>query len=147
FVLNLDAAGGMKQKGVVVHKFPLWEKRIQEWLEEMELDYPVGQKMNAYSDHFPFTLRGIPTAEMADPLGSGGRGVTHSPYDTLDKVSSLSLKEAAGLASLLIYRLAQSPKDLFSKRSAEEMQQILDTDPDLEGFRIQRQLDKEMDSL
>ena len=141
FVLNFDSAGGMKVQGVQLHQWPELEPWFQRWFSQIRHDAPVGQKMNAYSDHFPFTLEGIATAEIGDPTPfSGRRGYTHTPLDTLDKVSKAGVLQAAYLAAYLASQLAQLPKEVFPKRSKKEVELLLEKDPFLEPYRLSQKL-------
>jgi len=141
FLFNLDAAGGKSRKGVVLHRWPDLEPFFKEAAVEMEEDIPVGQKVHPYSDHFPFLLKGVPTGHMGDPeAGPHGRGFGHTAYDTLDKVELEDLRRGSSVAARLMLRMATAEDFPARRRSAEEVQEIADTDAGLEGYRVSRQL-------
>lgn len=107
FYFNMDAAGAIKIKDVVLNEWPALAPLFKNWSDEMAHPYQVGQSVNAHSDHFPFLLRGVPTAGMQTiQRDTGGRGYGHTAYDTLDKVELADLREAAALAGRLLIRVA-----------------------------------------
>ena len=141
FMLNLDAAGGSGRKGVVIHRWTELEPLFRQAAEEMASEMPVGQKVHSYSDHFPFFLKGVPTAHIGDPeAGPAGRGFGHTAYDTLEKVELENLRKASAMGAQLALRISSwgcANADQFpARRSAEAVQQILDTDTGLEGYRV-----------
>jgi Zn-dependent M28 family amino/carboxypeptidase len=143
FVLNLDAAGGGSRKGIALHHCSDAEEFFKQAAKEMSAEMPVGHKMNAYSDHYPFFLKGVPCASMGDPESAPhGRGFGHTAYDTLDKVELVKLREASAVAARIALRVANADEFPAKRRNPEEVQHIIDTDPDLEGVRVARELAK-----
>ncbi len=88
FYLNMDAAGAVKQKDIVLNKWPMLASLFEEWSDEMALEFMVGQSVNAHSDHYPFLMAGVPTGGIGSikPMWRA-RGYGHTKYDTLDKVN------------------------------------------------------------
>ncbi len=143
FVLNLDAAGGSSRKGLLLHHCSEAEDFFKQAAKEMAAEMPVGHKMHAYSDHYPFFVKGVPCASMGDPESPPqGRGYGHTAYDTLDKVELAKLREASAVAARIALRVANADDFPAQRRSAEEVEQIIATDPDLEGVRVARELAK-----
>jgi Zn-dependent M28 family amino/carboxypeptidase len=143
FVLNLDAAGGSSRKGVALHRWLKLEPFFRQCAKEMASEMPIGQRIHSYSDHFPFFLKGLPTGEMGDPEAApSGRGFGHTAYDTLDKVLLANLREASSIAARLALRIANADNFPVKRRSAKAVRKILDTDPNLEGYRVSRELAK-----
>lgn len=142
FLLNMDAAGGTSRKGIVLHH---WEK-LQQFFEVFQLlhihdDMPIGQKVHSYSDHFPFFLKGVPTSHMGDPTSApSGRGFGHTAYDTLEKVELDNLRRASSIGARIALRCANIKNIPAKRRSLDEVQKIVDTDPGLEGYRISLKL-------
>jgi hypothetical protein len=144
-MFNLDAAGGASRKGVVLHRWTELDAFFRQAAKEMAAEIPVGQKVHPYSDHFPFVLKGVPTGHMGDPeAGPSGRGFGHTAYDTLDKVSLANLREGSAVAARLALRIANADDFPAQRRSLEAVQEILDTDPDLEGYRVSQALAKRL---
>jgi Zn-dependent M28 family amino/carboxypeptidase len=145
FVLNLDAAGGGSRKGLTLHHCSEAEDFFKQAAKEMAAEMPVGHKMHAYSDHYPFFVKGVPCASMGDPESPPkGRGFGHTAYDTLDKVELVKLREASAVAARVALRVANADDFPAKRRSAEEVEQIIATDPDLEGVRVARELAERM---
>ncbi|MCS6859123.1 MAG: M28 family peptidase [Abditibacteriales bacterium] len=141
FVLNLDAAGGGSRKGLMLHHCSEVEEFFKQAAKEMAAEMPLGHKMHPYSDHYPFFVKGVPCASMGDPDSPPkGRGFGHTAYDTLDKVELAKLREASAVAARVALRVANADDFPARRRQAEEVEQIIATDPDLEGVRVAREL-------
>ena len=141
FMYNLDSAGGPSRKGVVLHCWPELESFFTQAAREMVAEVPVGQKVHPHSDHFPFFLKGVPSGHMSDPeAGPKGRGFGHTAYDTLDKVELENLRRGSATAARLVLRLANAPDFPARRRSCEAVRAILDTDPDMEAYRVAQAL-------
>jgi Zn-dependent M28 family amino/carboxypeptidase len=125
FYFNMDSAGAVKVKGVVLNEWPELEPLFKGWSKEMSHPFLVGQSVNAHSDHFPFLLAGVPTAGMESVKKDlSGRGYGHTAYDTLDKVDVTSLREAAALASRLALRLASTEEWPVKRRDVEAVKAL-----------------------
>jgi len=141
FMLNMDAAGGTSRKGIVLHHWDTLEPFFNEAREQMHAEVPVGQKVHSYSDHFPFFLKGVPSSHMGDPEAPpAGRGFGHTTYDTLDKVQLENLRAASAVGARIALRCANTDDFPAKRRTAEDVQKIVDTDPGLEGYRISLKL-------
>jgi len=128
FYLNMDGAGAIPLKDIVLNEWPDLEALFGGWAAEMALDFVVGQSVHAHSDHYPFLLAGVPTGGMeAVRDTSSGRGYGHTAHDTLDKVKLAHLQEAAGMGARLALRLASVPDDQWpvSRRSPETVAEML----------------------
>ena len=114
FMLNLDAAGGAGRKGIVFNDLPELEPLFKSFVEEMKAEVPIAQQVSPYSDHWPFFLKGVPSASGGDPEGRAqtgfGRGYGHSRYDTVDKAELKYMRDAAANYSRLIFRVANAEK-------------------------------------
>jgi Iap family predicted aminopeptidase len=109
FYLNMDSAGAVKEKGIVLNEWPGLQPLFEGWSREMDHPFLTGQSINAHSDHFPFLMAGVPTGGMeAVKKDLSGRGYGHTSYDTLDKVSLPGVREAAALAARLVLRIASA---------------------------------------
>lgn len=126
FYFNMDGAGAVKNKGVVLNEWPALETLISRWRETMALDFGIDQSVNAFSDHYPFLLKGVPTGGLQSvPAQTGGRGYGHTRYDTLDKVTLRELQDAAVLAARLVVRLASEEKWPVTRRTQNDVDAIL----------------------
>lgn len=128
FYLNMDMAGSMPNKGIVLNEWPDLEPILASWSAEMALPFGVEQSINAHSDHFPFLMAGIPTGGIGSVGGppATGRGYGHTRYDTLDKADLTSLREAAVLAAGLALRMANAVEWPARQRSQEAVAALLD---------------------
>lgn len=143
FLYNLDAAGGGSRKGVVLHSWPELEPFFRQAVREIGDEVPIGQKVHPYSDHFPFFLKGVPSAHMGDPESRpSGRGFGHTAYDTLDKVELENLRRGSAVAARLLLRIGAVADFPGERRSAEAVREIAGSDPGLEGYRVSLELAK-----
>ena len=141
FMLNMDAAGGASRKGIVLHHWDALGAFFNTAREQMHAEMPIGQKVHSYSDHFPFFLKGVPSSHMGDPEAPpGGRGFGHTAYDTLDKVELENLRAASAVGARVALRCANADDFPAKRRTSEAVQEIVDTDPGLEGYRISLKL-------
>ena len=141
FMLNMDAAVGASRKGIGLHQWRELEPFFKEAAKEMAAEIPIGQKVNSYSDHFPFVLKGVPSGDMSDPEAPPhGRGFGHTAYDTLDKVELENLRKASAVGARLALRIANADEFPAQRRTSEAVQEVIDTDPGLEGYRVSLEL-------
>ena len=128
FYLNMDMAGAIDPKDIILNEWPVLAPLFRAWSEEMALAFGVGQSVNAHSDHYPFLMAGVPTGGIGSiRAASGGRGYGHTRYDTLDKVEMRSLREAAALATRLAHRMASAEDWPAPRRSQEAVKALLDS--------------------
>ncbi len=129
FYLNMDSAGTKSNnRDIVLNEWPALQPLLEEWREEMALEFAVGQKTSAHSDHFPFFLNGVPTGGMQSVQPSlEGRGYGHTQYDTVDKVDLTCLREASTLAARLALRLASEEEWPVARRDQDAVLALLDT--------------------
>lgn len=141
FMLNMDAAGGTSRKGIVLHHWESLQSFFTSAQQQMHADMPIGQKVHSYSDHFPFFLEGVPSCHMGDPTSApSGRGFGHTAYDTLEKIELENLRLASSVGARIALRCANADTFPAQRRSSKEVQNIVDTDPGLEGHRISLKL-------
>lgn len=149
FYLNMDSAGAVANKGIVLNEWAELEPRFTQWSQEMALEYGVAQSVNAHSDHYPFLMVGVPTGGMGSvgAKGFSGRGYGHTRYDTLDKVTLVNLREAAALAARLALRIAKDEQWPAQRRSLESVQALLDGPEYREEVAYNKRLDAFMKGL
>ncbi len=141
FYFNMDGAGAVENKGVALNEWEALETLVAAWQKEMAVDFGITQSVNAFSDHYPFLLKGVPTGGMESvPQSTGGRGYGHTRYDTLDKVTLRELQDAAVLAARLAIRLASEEKWPVSRRSQDAVEEILNRPEYLETQAIKAQV-------
>ena len=129
FYFNMDSAGAVKNKGVVLNEWKELETLIGSWQTDIAYPFKISQSINAFSDHYPFLLAGVPTGGLENvPRSTSGRGYGHTRHDTLEKLELRDLQDAAVLASLLALRLASLPAASWpvTRRTQEEVRELLD---------------------
>jgi Zn-dependent M28 family amino/carboxypeptidase len=126
FYFNMDGAGSIKQKDVVLNEWSELEPIFEAWQKEMALDFAVGQSVHAHSDHFPFLMQGVPTGGMETVVKDlSGRGYGHTKYDTLDKIELRLLQEAATMGARIALRIANAENWTAARRSVETVVAML----------------------
>jgi Iap family predicted aminopeptidase len=143
FYLNMDAAGSTKNaRDLVFNEWPELETLAERWLDEMALDFAIGQSVHAFSDHFPFFMKGVPTGGMQGlELLSGGRGYGHTRFDTVDKVELRDLREASALAARLALRIANEADWPVARREEAAVDALLDSPEYREEREFRERLD------
>jgi len=144
FYLNLDAAGTAPDiQDIVLNEWPELTPIFEGWKAEMADTFAIGQSVHAFSDHFPFFLRGVPTScmERANRRPGGGRGYGHTHYDTLDKVEIGPLRTASERAARWLLRIADGENWPITRRTPEAAQAILDTPAYREAAKLSAQVD------
>ena len=138
FYLNMDSAGVTQFKDIQLNQWENLAPVFEGWSEEMARDFRVGQSVNAFSDHYPFLMAGVPTGGIGGVRrpSAGGRGYGHTRYDTLDKVPMRGLREAAVFAARLALRIAHHPAWPAQRRSAEAVADVLDNPNNREEAEI-----------
>ena len=127
FMLNLDCVAMSRPKGLVFHKVPGAEAYVDSLREQMREPLPFYDRVHPHSDHFPFLLEGVITAEIG-----GGRfdpkvaSFGHMAGDTADKVSLIDLREQSALAARLLVRAANDPNWPFAARTPQEVRALLE---------------------
>ncbi len=143
-MLNLDAAGRPGRKGVLLHRWSELDGFFRQAGAEMGGDFPVGQRLSGFSDHFSYLLEGVPTGGLGDAEGPppSGRGFGHTFWDTADKPQLADMRDAAAVASRLALRIANASAWPAESRSKEAVRQLLDNEPGLEQYRLTEELVK-----
>ena len=125
-MLNLDCVVMSRPKGFVFHKIPGAGAYVESLRMQMREPLPFIDRVHNHSDHFPFLMKGVPTAEIG-----GGRfdprvkAFAHMAGDTPDKVSFTDLREEAALAARLLLRAANDPNWPFGPRTPDEIDELL----------------------
>ncbi len=145
-MFNSDCLTNARPKGLVFHAWPQAEGYVEALAEQLKTPIPFGDIVFAYSDHFPFLLHGVPTANvgnLSNPFA--GRGWGHTAADTPDKVSLVDQRESAALLARMILRVANDDEWPLQQRSREEVEALLEAEELIEILDIEdaRSLDDE----
>ena len=128
FMLNFDAAGRAGRQGFNIHGWPKLEPFFHGIADAIGVEIPIWQRAGPYSDHWPFFLKGIPTAGMGDPEEArrrGGRGYGHTMYDTVDKADLRAQRECVANSTLAAIRIANADDWPIKHRSQEEVDELV----------------------
>jgi hypothetical protein len=129
FMFNLDGAGRASRPGVMVQGWPDAIPFFKKISADMGQPMPVGVNFSLYSDHMPFSMRGIHTASLRGGAGfkarSGSRGWGHTKADTLDKVDVRDMRESAANLSRILLRLANAEELPFKQKTTQEINEML----------------------
>lgn len=132
FMLNLDTAGRGKggSESLQLTGAPDLLPYFQAHALAAKYDYPVGHRFQSHSDHFPYALRGIPTATLSSPDDKStlvGRGWGHTEADTVDKASLRGLQMAAVLTARVLLQVSADADFPGRRRNREEvLEQVRD---------------------
>ena len=130
FYLNMDAAGTVSPKDIMLHEWSDLQDLFESYRDDMALDFEVGQSFHTASDHYPLLLKGVPTGGIeAVRQSRTGRGYGHTMYDTVDKVTHTDVRDAASLAARLALRIADEENWPISSRDEKAVTELL-TQPD-----------------
>lgn len=130
FVMNLDGAGrGMGgSESIAVTGDKTLMPYFEEFAREHHYSFEVASRVSPHSDHFPFFLKGIPSATLSSrdwTAGMIGRGWGHTAADTVDKVHLRGMQAAAALGARLALALTMDDQLPFSLRSQDEVRGLL----------------------
>jgi len=106
FVFNLDCVGAGNRVGLGLQDCGELAPLFREMAAELATDLDIGEYLVPFSDQFPFTVEGIPSAFIHTSGDKGPRGWGHTAADTLDKVSVQAIRLAAAAVARLVLRAA-----------------------------------------
>lgn len=126
FVLNLDTAGRGKggSESLALTGAPDLVPYFAAYAKESTYDLPINHSFNSHSDHFPYALRGIPTATLSSPDNTTtlvGRGWGHTEADTVDKASIRGLQMASMVTARLLLHVANDPAFPGQQRDGDQV--------------------------
>jgi Zn-dependent M28 family amino/carboxypeptidase len=126
FMLNLDTAGRGRggSESLQLTGAPDLIPYFQAHAIGAKYHYPVNHRFQSHSDHFPYALRGIPSATLSSPDDKStlvGRGWGHTEADTVDKADLRGLQMAAVLTARILLQVASDADFPGRRRSREEV--------------------------
>ena len=139
FVMNLDGAGrGMGgQDTVAVTGDASLVPYFERFAEEQHYAFEVTTRVSPHSDHFPFFLKGVPSATLNSrdwTSGMIGRGWGHTAADTVDKVHLRGMQSSAAFAARVALALTMDDELPFVDRSQDEVRGLLEQAGRLDVF-------------
>jgi hypothetical protein len=153
-MMNFDSAGRAGRQGFCLHGWPNLEPLFKEIISEIGTDLPLWSRVGPYSDHWPFLLVGVITATMGDPDEASkraGRGFGHTKYDTVDKVDLRAMRECAGNAAVVAFKILNMDDWAYPQRSQVVINKIVKEagihDTVRLGIQLKKYLEKKKDML
>jgi Zn-dependent M28 family amino/carboxypeptidase len=125
FFYNLDCVGTPGQLGLLLQNCAELAPYYRKLAAETGADYAVNEMLVPFSDQFPFTMEGVPSAFIATHGGGGGRGWGHTSADTLDKVDVRAIRNTAATVARLAARSADDAAWPGRRRSPDETRDAL----------------------
>lgn len=127
FMLNLDGAGRGKggTESLVISGRPELVQYFEAHSERSHYTMKITDELNSHSDHYPYAIRGIPTATLSSPDDSAtlvGRGWGHTEADTFDKATLRGLQMAAMATARLLLDVAADEAFPGVRLGREELQ-------------------------
>jgi hypothetical protein len=154
-MINTDAAGISAKTG---HGFEVCgSERLVPYLEtvlsgigafDRKWELPeVGREIRPVWDHWPFYMRGIPTAHLRDlPTDPIDWLYSHTQADTVDKVHEKGIKDAAVILALTISRIADDDEIPVKHESIAKIIDYLERSGIAENLRVEERWLRELDS-
>ncbi len=126
FMLNSDCPSQASPKGLAFHACPQAKPYIEMLAEEMGTPIALRDRFHCHSDHYPFVLKGVPTAGMGGGrFASGVRNFGHMAADTPDKISLTDLREGAAFAARILLRAASDDRWPRMRRSPAQVRKLV----------------------
>ena len=115
---------------------------LQSLVDKMNYTMKVGKSSSSASDHWPFYLQGIPAVTLSGyrspaEVARVGRGWTHTSADTLDKVDSKRLKDAAMVLAHSLIHLANETGVIAEMTPVGEIVKHLEENGTAEILKVQ----------
>ena len=115
-VINFDSiASPLGHHGVVCAGDPSLARYAQARMQAAGLPVATNRRPNPFSDHFPFTVHGVPALWYYRENFPGGRWQHHSPHDNLENVSVRVVAEVVEAAAALIADVASGETLPFTR--------------------------------
>ncbi|MCX7670849.1 MAG: M28 family metallopeptidase [Anaerolineae bacterium] len=125
FVFNLDCVGTGDRVGFALQDCHELAPLFRQMAGELATALEVSESLVPFSDQFPFTMQGIPSAFIHTSGDKAPRGWGHTAADTLDKVNVQAIRLAAAAVARLLVRVAATDPWPGRRRSAEEVKAML----------------------
>jgi Zn-dependent M28 family amino/carboxypeptidase len=126
FMLNLDGAGSGPggNEEINISGRPELVDWFDEHVKATNYQMKVTDLLNSHSDHYPYAIRGIPTATLRGPYtspGLVGRGWGHTEADTFDKATLRGLQMSAMATARVLLALAGDAEFPGTRKTKDEI--------------------------
>ena len=130
FMLNLDGAGQGRggTESITLTATPDLVPYFEELAEAMTYKMPVQHRMSPHSDHYPWSIRGVPSGTLGsrdDTMTLVGRGWGHTEADTVDKATVRGLQMSAVAIARVLLRVANDDTFPGRRRSRDEVMELI----------------------
>ena len=127
FMLNCDMPGLGGPGGLAFHECPAGADYLAELSAQMEAPLACGNRSHCHSDHFPFVLKGVPTAGLAGGRpGAAAGAAPHTAADTADKLCLTDLRETAAFAARFLLRAASDERWPIKRRTPKQVRAFVE---------------------
>ena len=128
--MNLDGAGRGQggQEQLTLTEWPELQPWFEKWSREHNYAFEIRQQVSAYSDHYPFAMRGVPNGTLNSKdrtAGLVGRGYGHTEADTFDKIHLRGLQMSAIAVARLALAMSQADDFPAKRRTEDEVREQL----------------------
>ncbi len=120
FVFNLDCVGSGQRVALALQDCSELASLFRQLAAGLATDLDISEALVPFSDQFPFTMQGIPSAFIHTTGDRGPRGWAHTAADTLDKVNVQAIRLAAAAVARLVIRLASDEVSWPGRRRTPE---------------------------
>lgn len=139
-MMNVDCPPTSRPKGLVFHKWDEAEDYVKKLRGQMNEELPLHNGVHQHSDHFPFVLQGVPSAEIAGgKFGAGVNNYGHMAGDTAEKISLIDLREGAAFAARILLRAVNDESWPFKQRTPEQVDKLLEETGIKEAMKFEGQ--------
>ncbi len=130
FMLNLDGAGRGKggSESLTISGRPELLPYFEAQSRAANYKMKIVDELNSHSDHYPYAIRGIPSATLMSPDDSAtlvGRGWGHTEADTFDKATLRGLQMASMATARILLGVAGDPEFPGERKSADALREQL----------------------
>lgn len=125
-VLNVDSAGKSRDLHVRTNGFSDLGRVFVEIAEELDIQYDIDDAVSPHGDQWAFVEKGVPGVMASSLVDEEGRGWGHTSADTFEKIDARDLRIQSLVIAEAAARLATNSSSSISRRSPEEIRDLID---------------------
>ncbi|MBS3787350.1 M28 family peptidase [Candidatus Bipolaricaulota bacterium] len=124
-MINMDGVGVAREPKVITCKTDYIPGLVDKVSSYLHYPLDIEDYISPLSDHWSFLRKGVPVCYLFPNSKTSGRGWSHTPMDTLDKVKVKDVKESAMIVALLLIELSNLEKS-FPRPNPETVKKNLE---------------------
>jgi len=124
-MVNMDGVGVAREPKVITCKTDYIPGLVDKVSSYLHYPLDIEDYISPLSDHWSFLRKGVPVCYLFPNSKTSGRGWSHTPMDTLDKVKIKDVKESAMIVALLLIELSNLEKS-FPRPNPEAVRKNLE---------------------